>query len=170
MKVIASTSYFLVISLILAGCSLRYVPSELSLEPARIPPFKRVGTVTLTNAHESSEDISVSIPGATVTVNYKEYTDLVIKLLKSELDKRKEEITVSTPKVITVAIDDLKMFPMVGNFRCIINYTVKTGDGYVRGIEVLGGSWNYRTAIDMAVANVAVGVLNDEKILSYLEK
>jgi len=91
-------------------------------------------------------------------------------LLKSELDKRKEEITVSTPKVITVAIDDLKMFPMVGNFRCIINYTVKTGDGYVRGIEVLGGSWNYRTAIDMAVANVAVGVLNDEKILSYLEK
>ena len=57
-----------------------------------------------------------------------------------------------------------------GTMRCFVNYTVETGDGYVRGNEVVGASWNYETAIDMAVANVAVGVLNDEKILNYLEK
>jgi hypothetical protein len=59
---------------------------------------------------------------------------------------------------------------MPGSFRCIVNTTIETGDGYVRGIEVVGASWNYQVAIDTAVSNVAVGVLNDEKILNYLEK
>ncbi|MGQ0549930.1 MAG: hypothetical protein ACT4PY_09735 [Armatimonadota bacterium] len=92
-----------------------------------------------------------------------------MSVLRGELDKRSAAGR-GVPKRIMVAIVDLRMIPTPGTFRCIINHTVETGDGYRRGIEVIGGSWDFRKAIDAAVANVAISVLNDEKILAYLEK
>jgi hypothetical protein len=62
------------------------------------------------------------------------------------------------------------MILTTGTFGCIINHTVETGDGYRHGIEVIARSWSFKKAIDAAVAEVAISVLNDENILSYLEK
>ena len=165
-----SHPFYLIVILVLSGCTLHYVPSAPPIEPASIPPFKVVGTVKLTNAQELSEDVSLPIPGFTITANFRQYTDLAIKSLRTELDKKSGGNAGAAEKEIKLAIVDLKMLPGSGNFRCILNFTATTGQGYIRGIEVIGASWNFKTAIDTAVANVAIGVLNDERILSYLEK
>lgn len=163
-------SSVLVVLLVLSGYALRHVSAASTIEPDRVPSFNVAGPVQIINAQQSSEDVSIPIPLFTLTVNYGQYTESAIRLLKAELDKRSGVAPGSTPKRITVAIVDLRMIALAGTFRCIVNHTVETGDGYRRGIEVIGGSWDFRTAIDAAVANVAVSVLNDEKILSYLEK
>ena len=171
MKLTAFRFYFLPVFLILCGCVTNYVPSEHEIGANRIPPFKPSGSVRLTNAQESSDDVSVSVPGVTtVTVNYRQYTELAIKLLKGELEKKGVAVLGNAAKEIRLAIVDLKVLTVPGTMRCLVNFTVKTGDGYVRGKEVIGANWNYETAIDMAVANVAIGILNDEKFLDYLEK
>ena len=154
----------------LCGCTLQHIPKEQTIEPAKIPPFKAIGTTVLTNTQASTEDVQIAIPAFTITVNYRSYTDLALRQLKSELDKKTDASRARPAKEFKLGIVDIKMLPMSGNFRCIINYTVETGDGYVRGLEAIGGSWNYQTAIDTAMANVVVGILNEERILNYLEK
>jgi hypothetical protein len=156
--------------LTLIGCTIQHIPKEQSIEPARVPPFKVVGAVKLTNTQASIENMPIAVSPFTVNINYKNFTDLALKLLKNELDKKHAGGGTNAAKEIKLAIIDIKMLPMSGNFRCIINYTVETGDAYVRGLEAIGASWNYQTAIDAAIANVAVGVLNNERILTYLEK
>jgi len=170
MKTTALRFYLLSGFLILCGCTLSYAPSQHQIEAQRIPPFKASGSVKLTNAQGSFEDTSITVSPYTILVNYKQYTDLVIKYLRSEVAKRGAAVSGNAAKEIKLAIVDLMVLGIPGTMRCFVNYTVETGDGYVRGNEVVGASWNYETAINMAVANVAVGFLNDEKILNYLEK
>jgi hypothetical protein len=170
MKLTAFRFYFLPVFLIFCGCISSYVPSEHEIGANRIPPFKPSGSVRLTNAQESSKDTSITISPSTFTVNYRKYTEIAIRLLKRELRKKGTIVSGYGAKEIKLAIVDLRVNRMPGTMRCFVNYTVKTGDGYVRGNEVVGASWDFQTAIDMAVANVAVGVLNDEKILNFLEK
>jgi hypothetical protein len=52
----------------------------------------------------------------------------------------------------------------------LINYTVETGDGYLRGYRVQDTNRDFRAAIDGALAKVVAGVLQDEQVLKYLEK
>jgi|SRR5919108_2901307 hypothetical protein len=170
MKPTSCKYYLLGLLMMIPGCTLQHVPKEQKIAPANIPPFKVVGAVRLTNTQSSVEDVPLAIPGFTINVNYKSYTDIALKLLRSELDNKSGAVAGSAAKEIKVAIVDIKMLPMSGNFRCIVNYTVESGDGYIRGLEAIGGSWSYQTAIDTAVTNVAVGVLNEERILTYLEK
>ncbi len=112
----------------------------------------------------------MSVPAVTLKVNYRQYTEIALKSLKKELEKKGVTIAAGGPKEIKLAVVDLKMIVMPGRSTCVLNYTVMTGDGYIRGMESTGASWNSRVAIDMAVANVTVGVLNDQRILDYLEK
>jgi hypothetical protein len=156
--------------LIFFGCTLQHTPSEQRIDPARLPPFKPVAPVKLTNAQDSVENVSVPTVAATISVNYRDFTQLAIKLLKNELEKHGSTVQESAAKEIKLAIVDLKLLPLSTSHKCLINYTVVTGEGYVRGLEAMGESWNIQTAIDTAITNVAIGVLNDEQILDYLEK
>lgn len=170
MKAKPNKFLFLVLLLIIAGCTLRHTVSERTIETNRIPPFKAGGPVKLTNNREPSAENTVSVRPYTITVDYRQYTEIAIRLLKGELEKKGVRVVEKAAKEIKLSIVDLKVLPMPGVMRCILNYTVETGDGYVRGKQVIGANWNFKTAIDMAVTNVAIGVLNDENVLNYVEK
>jgi hypothetical protein len=161
---------FLSILLILAGCATSHVANEVPLDPNRIPPFKPKGSVNLINAQRSSKIHSIFLSNLTVRVNYNQYTEIVLSLVKNELRNKGVQVSRYGSKEIEVAVVDLQILPAAGTFRCFINYTVRTGDGYMHGNEAVGASWNYQTAIDAAVASAAVGVLNNENVLDYLEK
>ena len=151
--------------LIFSACSPRYVPSEIPIDPSRIPGLRVAGPVKIVNAQTSSEDTVTPLGPNSLSVNYKEYTERAIKFLKTELERRGAVVSDSASKVIRFSITDVKMYRV---FTCIINYTVETGDGYVRGFEGSSESWNFKTAADGALANVVMGVLQNDKILSYL--
>ena len=165
-----AVSSLLVGLLVLSGCALHHISAESTIEPDRIPEFKVAGPIEIVNAQQSSEDVAIPIPGFTVAVNYRQYTESAIKALRGELDRRAGPTAARTPKRVTLTIVDLRMVTTGTTFGCIINYTVETGDGSRRGIEVIAWSWRFPKAINAAVTDVAISVLNDEKILSYLEK
>ena len=159
---------FLVFSILVHSCTLQHLPKEQTIEPASIPPFKAKGTLALINNQLSTANVETTVSPFTITMNYRNFTDLVLKFLRNAIDKN--QLGGTGTKEIKLAIVDVKMLPNAGNFRCVINATVEAGDGYVRGLEAVGASWNYQTAIDSAIANIAVAVLNHERILTYLEQ
>ena len=121
-------------------------------------------------AQESNEDTFVSTPVYSLSINYKQFTELALKLLKKEVNDRSSSLFGTTPKEIKLTVVDVRLITKYFAYRCIINSTVETGDGYIRGFEVIGTSWRDETAIDTALSKVAISVLNDKGILNYLEK
>ncbi len=170
MKLRACKFYFVGIFLISSGCTVKYLAKESLVDSTRIPRFKVAGEVKLTNAQGSSDDVLVPKGNITLSINYREHTQLILNLLKKELDERSSTLFGDAPKEIKLAVVDVKMIPTQLMTRCIMNSTIETKEGYIRGIEVIGASWNFFIAIDTAVANTVIAVLNDEQILAYLEK
>lgn len=161
--------YVLILSLILGACSVKHVPNELVVDPLKVPRFRVVGALKLVNAQTLSEDVLIPMGTGKLSVNYKQYTDAAVNSLKIELGKNGAVILDVAPKILKLAITDIR-FQTPPIFLCVINYTVETGDGYVHGFKVESENWNFRVALDGALAKVVTGVLQDGQVLKYLEK
>ncbi len=169
LKAKAHTGIFL-LTLVLLGCTVRHAPGISSLAPGQVPDFRPGGPVKLVNAQLSSENSTIPLPPGNLSVNYREYTESALELIRKEISNRGGMISDSALKVIKLAITNIRIESSSSNFTCIINYTIETGDGYLKGLRVTSSNWNVYAAIDNSVANVAISVLNDKIVLSYLEK
>lgn len=159
---------FLSAIFIQTGCAVRYTPSDSQITSGEIPSFSVSEPIRIVNAQTSSSDVILPVHPYKLSVNHKQYTDTAIKLLIGEIEKRGGKISGDASKVINVSIIDVKIATTM-KFRCIINFTVETGDAYFKGFEVAGGSWDYEKAIDLAMANVVIKTLNNDGILRYLK-
>ena len=158
--------------MLLASCGIhiQHAPSQLVVDSAKIPPFRVVGPVKLVNAQTLSQDVVIPLYFThDVSANYKQYTDAAINSLKLELEKKGAMISGIDGKTLKLAIADIKVLDRP-QYLCLINYTVETGDGYLRGYRVQDTDRDFRAAIDSALAKVVAGVLQDEQVLNYLEK
>ncbi len=158
------------LTLVLFGCTVRHVPEISSLAPGQVPDFRPAGPVKLVNAQPSSENSISPLPPGNLSVNYREYTDSALELIRKEISNRGGMISGNAPKVIKLAITNIRIESPPSSFTCIINYTIETGDRYLRQFQVTSSNWNVYVAIDNCVANVAISVLNNKNVLSYLEK
>jgi len=72
------------------------------------------------------------------------------------------------PKPSAEAVVDSALKP--GQPVAIVNCTVATGDGYLRGLEASGVSWNFQTALDGAIVEVVNGVLTNYRVRQYVSE
>jgi len=159
---------FLSAIFIQSGCTVRHTPGDFQIQSGEIPSFSVSEPIRIVNAQTSSSDVILPVPPYKLIINHKQYTDTAIKLLAGEIEKRGGKIAEDASKVIEVSIIDIKIATTV-KYRCIIHFTVGTGDAYFKGFEAAGGGWDYEKAIDLAMANVVVEILNNDRILRYLE-
>jgi len=136
-----------------------------------IPAFAARGRIRIVNA-EPSARWPIMYPQRLVMK--KEYVDRrqLLEVARAALEQRIREaggtiVSEGGDKTITLTVTDLSMIAI---FETFINFTLETGDGYVRGLQAHGKQWNYRTSIDEAVADIPVQVLNDPNVLKYLER
>lgn len=88
----------------------------------------------------------------------------------SELEKREGVVQTSASREIGLDFTDIRIIPGAGRLRAVINFTVTTGDGYVRGLEAYEVNWDYQRAIDGAIVNVVKAILTNDKVRQYLSE
>jgi hypothetical protein len=159
--------YFLIV---LAGCTLNYVPKPSPIEPQKIPELNVKQPVKLVNVQTLDSKIALSVNPYTVNVNLHDYTDTVIALIKGGLQKKEVSVLENAEKVINLAVIDVGMSPLSGSFKCDLSFTVEMEGTPLFGMEVSAQNWDFQKAIDLTIAEAAVWVLNDERIIQYLEK
>ena len=104
-----------------------------------------------------------------MTVSLYKSTDRLIALIKDELQKKGISVLESAGKKLKISIVDIWMVPRVGVFKCDFNLTADIG-GNAIGMKASGESWNYEKAMDLALTEAAIVILNNDKIIQYLEK
>jgi len=155
--------------MVVAGCTIQYVPKPSPEGPIVIPAFKPGQPVAIVNKTAPREAV-LPVPTYDLRVDYGQYADSAIQLLKSELEKREGVIQTSASREIGLDFTDIRIIPGAGRLRAVINFTVTTGDGYVRGFEVSELSWTFQSAIDGAIVNVVKGILINDRVRQYLSE
>jgi hypothetical protein len=155
-------------AVLLAGCALGYVPkpnAEAVVDSA-LKPGQPVAIVNKT----APRDAPLPVPPYELRVDYRQYADAAITLLRGELEKRGTVVQASASREIRLNFTDIRIAPGPGRMRAVINCTVTTGDGYVRGFEASGVSWNFQAAIDAAIVDVVDTLLTNARVRQYLSE
>lgn len=124
--------------LILAGCAIQHRPLPDPQALSDVPRFETGYPVKIVNATPPREAL-VPIPPYDLPVNYRMYTDTAIRLWSAELEKRGGILRDDAARTITLALTDITVVRGFGKMTCVINFTVGTGAGYLRGFEVSHG-------------------------------
>ena len=155
--------------MVLAGCTIHYVPKPSPEEPIVFPSFKPGQPVAIINK-TAPREVLLSVQTFDLRVDYRQYADSAIQLLKSELEKREGVVQTSASREIGLDFTDIRIAPSLGRLRAVINFTVTTGDGYVRGLEASDANGNFQRAIDGAIVNGVKGILTNDRVRQYLSE
>ena len=156
-------------ALILAGCTVHYVPNPSPEELIVVPAFKPGQPVAIVNKTTPS-DTRLPIGPYDLEVDFRKYADSVVQLLQAELAKRGGVVEASSSREIRFDLTDVRMDHGPARQRCVINFTVGTGDGYLRGLQASGVSWSYEKAIDGAIVEVVKAILTNERVRKYVSE
>jgi len=153
------------------GCQLtvHHVPKNLVIAPGRVPRLVLTSPIQLSNAQPRKEKIKTETVGYTLLVDYNEYTALFIDILGKEIERSGGSISPRAAKEIKVAITDVGLTNCMVNCFSSADATVELGDGRVRGFNSKSRG-SMQDAIDKAMVNLAVTILNDERVRHFLEK
>ncbi|KPJ75235.1 MAG: hypothetical protein AMJ54_15545 [Deltaproteobacteria bacterium SG8_13] len=155
---------------IFCSCSLpRYAPKPPVLETSKTAAITFSGPVHFINTQNTQKDIVVLVENFKLNVNLKTYTESVISSLKSEFDRNDYPYFETASKKIRIAVVDVSLASSMGGNVCNIDLVIQPGDHPVIGIQASAQSINYQKAIDYAVADAAIRILNHSKIIRYLE-
>ncbi len=160
-----TTGLIAAVMLILCCCTIRHKPKASLVEYRLIPNFSVKGPIEVISGQKRSQQTLEIVPHD-VIVDYQQVGELAKQMLESELEKNQSARSDQGSKILKIGITDIRISP---KFQCIIYFSVDGGNGYKKGHQAKGQSWNYNKAIDRAIADIAVKILNDESILNYLE-
>lgn len=152
---------------LLAGCTLQYVPKPSQDDLIVVPVFTPGQPVAIIN-HTPSRDVLIPVTPYDLQIDLRKYAETSIQLMRSELEKRGAVVLETSSREISLNLTDVRIVPGFGRFRCVMNVTVGTGDGFVRGFEASSVSWNYETAIDGAIVETVKAILSHDRVRQYL--
>lgn len=155
---------------LMGGCSVHYKPQLPLIEPHMMTKLKFDDPLSLINTQNSAADTTIKLrSGYTLIVNYREYTHLIIQNIKTELEKRGKPLVPNADKTLGIAVIGVDMITFAGGQDCQINLTVATGGKNLFGMEATAQSLSYKKAINYALAEAAIQILNDRRVREYLK-
>lgn len=160
--------YALCIAFLHEGCTVHHTPKDLSLAPGSIQPFSVSTPVILINAQSSSKEVLTTSMEYDLPVNYRQYTESAIKLLKEEIEKNGGTVLTEAPKAIHLSIVNVSLTKSLVRYRSIVDATIQLGNSPVKGFNSTA-SGGLEEAVDLAIVKLVVSILHDQKVRSYLE-
>lgn len=147
-------------------------PASIVVDPNKVQDFKLNKKINIVNIHPSKTNIQVFTLGfSKAEGNLYEWTDIAIKLLKSELEKRGGEISEDGLKVLSLSISNAHVATRAGGSGtwCKLTLHVETGDGYSTDISIVHNAGiGVDRPVGYAITLAITDLLNDENILHYL--
>lgn len=153
---------------LVAGAPKKYVFTMATIKARKpdqpVPAFVVAGPV---------EVVTTQAPrirwfkGWAVRVDYRQLAETAVKNLNAALDRNEPNSTAGEPKSLVYAISSIDCLNLGG---CFINFTIRTGDGNIRGFMTDGKAFLPPKKLSKAAANTPVVVFADPLILEYLAR
>ena len=103
-------------------------------------------------------------------VDFQKYADAVMRLLQGEMAKRGGVVETASPRQLRFDLTDVRMDQGAGRHRCVLNFTIGTGDGYFRGLQASGVGWGHEKAIDGAIVEAVKAILINDRVRQYVSE
>jgi hypothetical protein len=162
----------LILGIFLAGCTTHLVPSIRSVDPTAVPDFQGKQAVCIVNISTTSGEtlLGTSSGGHTYMGDLSKWTDTAVTILKLELQKRGFIIRDcgEDTKKIGMSIIKAQIVVRYGS-KCFLELHLETGNGYTRNYVTYNSAFTYDKASDGAVTRAVTDILNDQKIIEYLQ-
>jgi hypothetical protein len=150
-----------------AGCmTLNHTPKDFELEEPW-PTLKASGPVAVRSGEAVAGRFEIKLAGATMTVDLQEYTDAVVERVRAALTEQGIAVDDGAPTAVEIEVVYTNILPQM-SFHCIVDFTVRADNGYVRGHQARANSRLVNKACNAALSQAAYELLGDEVIQQYL--
>jgi hypothetical protein len=156
-------------ALLLTGCTLQYLPNPSAEDLIVIPAFKPGQPLAIVN-QTAPQATRLPLRGSDVQVDFQKYAEAVMRLLQGELRKRGGVVEAASSREIRFNLTDVRLDQGAGRHRCVLNFTIGTGDGYFRGLQASGVGWGYEKAIDGAIVEAVKAILTNDRVRQYVSE
>ena len=150
-----------------AGCAtVAHTPKDYELDEVW-PIVKTSGPLTVRSGNAPTERFTIKLAGQSMTVDLQEYSEALAHRVREALSSQGAALTPEAPTVVEVEVVYVNILPQMRN-HCVVDFTVRAGNGYVRGHQARDKSGNPKKACDAALSRAALELLADEQLQSYL--
>lgn len=169
-------SLLLIVLAFLVGCTHNYSVKPFPIKPELVPEMNVNNSVRIVNAQDKeTNNVFYSVGGSKWVGDLGEWTEQAAGLLKFEMKKRNINITEDANKILKLAITEGELDSEFSGIRCVVKLKVEAGNGYIQIYE--GNHLNSSPFAEQAryhagagaVTRAVTDLLNDRKIIEYLE-
>ena len=169
-------SLLLIVLVFLVGCTHNYSVKPFPIKPELVPAMHVTDSVQILNVQSEGKNYVFRRAGSNKWIgDLGDWTENAVDLLKFELKKRNINITEDANKILKIAITEGKLSGEFGGSRCVVKLKVEAGNGYTQIYE--GNHLNSSPFAQQAryhagagaVTRAVTDLLNDRKIIEYLE-
>ena len=166
----------LIVLAYLVGCTHNYSVKPFPIKPDLVPDLEVKSEIRIVNAQDKgTNNVFYSIGGSKWVGDLGDWTEQAAELLKFEMKKRNIIISENANKILKLAITEGKLDSEFAGIRCVVKLKVKAGNGYTQIYE--GNHRNSSPFAEQAryhagagaVTRAVTDLLNDRKIIEYLE-
>ena len=153
--------------LISTGCgTIVHTPKNFGLEEPW-PATNARGPVDVRSGDAAAGRFEITLPGRSMTVDLQEYTEALVSRVRAALTEQGVAIQAEAPIAVEIEVVYANILPQM-RFHCVVDFTVRAGNGYVRGHQARAKSGQPKKACDAALSQAALEMLGDESLQRYL--
>jgi hypothetical protein len=109
----------------------------------------------------------IDLPGRKMTVDLQEHTEALVERVRAALADQGVTVAPEAPITMELEVVYVNILPQM-RFHCLVDFTVRAGNGYVRGHQARDKSGNAEKACNAALSRAAFELLADEQVQRYL--
>ena len=150
-----------------AGCAtLDHTPKDFKLEEPW-PTLRASGPVAVHSGDAVAGRFEIKLAGASMTVDLQEYSEALVDRVRTALTSQGITVEEGAPTTVEIEVIYTNILPQMRN-HCVVDFSVRAGNGYVRGHQARANSGNPQKACNAALSQAAFVLLADEVIQEYL--
>ena len=131
------------------------------------PTVKTSRPVAVRSGNAVAGRFTIDLPGRSMTVDLREYTEALVQRVRAALANQGVAVEPGAPTAIEIEVVYANILPQM-RYHCVVDFTVRAGNGYVRGHQARDKSGNPKKACNAALSRAAFELLADELLQQYL--
>ena len=161
--------YLLIVIVFLfnTGCgTMAHTPKDFELDEPW-PTVKTSGPVAVRSGNAAAGRFEIKLPGRSMTVDLREYTEALVQRVRVALAEQEIAVEAGAPTAVEIEVIYVNILPQM-RFHCVVDFTVRAGNSYVRGHQARAKSGNPKKACNAALSHAAFEMLADDLLQRYL--
>jgi len=150
-----------------AGCvTIAHTPKDYGLDEAW-PTGKTSGAADVRSGNAAAGRFTIDLPGQAMTLDLQEYTEAIVNRVRAALAAQGVAVEPDAPTAVEIEVVYANILPTM-QYHCVVDFTVRAGNGYVRGHQARDTSGNPQKACNAALSRAAFELLADDQLQLYL--